>query len=95
GRVDAFAGTNVTVKGVVKGSARAEATEAFQPEMGGKPAYGAGGFAFRLSEKNFRDAFNKELHKLKANNFEKLLDIVEPFGFGMREMTNKTAKELC
>lgn len=95
GRVDAFAGTNVTVKGVVKNSDRAEATPAFQPEMGGKPAYGAGGFAFRLSEKNFRDAFNKELHKLKQNDFAELLEIVGPFGFGKREMTRKTAKELC
>jgi len=95
GRVDAFAGTNVTVQGVVKNSPRAEATPAFQPMVGGKPAYGAGGFAFRLSEKNFRDAFNKELHKLKANDYEELLEIVKPFGFGKREMTNKTAKELC
>lgn len=95
GRVDAFAGTNVTVKTVVKNSPRAESTEAFQPEMGGEPAYGAGGFAFRLSEKNFRDAFNKELLKLKENDYEELLEIVEPFGFGKREMTDKTAKELC
>ncbi|MGX9227155.1 ectoine/hydroxyectoine ABC transporter substrate-binding protein EhuB [Streptomyces albus] len=95
GRVDAFAGTNVTVKGVVKNSPRVEATPAFQPMMGGKPAYGAGGFAFRLSEKNFRDEFNKELLKLKANDFEELLKIVKPFGFGRPEMTRKTAKELC
>lgn len=95
GRVHAFAGTNVTVKGVVKGSARAEATEAFQPYVDGEPAYGAGGFAFRQSEKNFRDAFNKEIHKLKANNYEELLKIVKPFGFGMREMTDMTAEELC
>jgi polar amino acid transport system substrate-binding protein len=95
GRVDAFAGTNVTVKTVVKNSARTEATTAFQPQMGGKPAYGAGGFAFRLSEKNFRDAFNVELLKLKEDNYRELLDIVGPFGFGKREMTDKTAKELC
>jgi polar amino acid transport system substrate-binding protein len=95
GRVDAFAGTNVTVKTVVKNSARTEATPAFQPQMAGKPAYGAGGFAFRLSEKNFRDAFNVELLKLKEDNYRELLEIVGPFGFGKREMTDKTAKELC
>ena len=95
GRVDAFAGTNVTVKTVVKNSPRVEATPAFQPVVGGKPAYGAGGFAFQLSEKNFRDAFNRELLKLKRNDYKELLEIVGPFGFGKREMTDKTAKELC
>ncbi|OEV02833.1 ectoine/hydroxyectoine ABC transporter substrate-binding protein EhuB [Streptomyces oceani] len=95
GRIDAFAGTNVTVETVVKGKAAVDATEAFQPIVDGEPAYGAGGFAFRLSEKNFRDEFNKELHKLKRNNYEELLEIVKPFGFGMTEMTDMTAKELC
>lgn len=95
GRVAAFAGTNVTVEGVVEGSERAEATKPFQPMVDGKPAYGAGGFAFRPSEANLRDAFNEELHKLKADNYARLLEIVEPFGFGMTEMTDKTAKELC
>lgn len=95
GRVDAFAGTNITVKSAVQGSNRASATEAFQPMVDGKPAYGAGGFAFRQSEKNFRDAFNRELLKLKADNYKELLKIVEPFGFGRAEMTDLTAKELC
>ncbi|MFI1108326.1 MULTISPECIES: ectoine/hydroxyectoine ABC transporter substrate-binding protein EhuB [Streptomyces] len=93
GRVDAFAGTNVTVKDVVKGSPRVEASEAFQPEVDGKPAYGAGGFAFRLSEKNFRDAFNRELHKMKKSG--ELLRLVKPFGFTEEEMTDLTVKDLC
>jgi polar amino acid transport system substrate-binding protein len=95
GRVDAFAGTNITVSGVVADNPRAESTEPFQPEVDGEPAYGAGGFAFRLSEKNFRDAFNVELHKLKENNNRELLEIVEPFGFTEDEMTDLTAEELC
>ncbi|NEB76732.1 ectoine/hydroxyectoine ABC transporter substrate-binding protein EhuB [Streptomyces sp. SID14478] len=93
GRVDAFAGTNVTVKGVVKGNSRVEATKAFQPVVDGKPAYGAGGFAFRPSEKNFRDAFNEELHKLKKSG--ELLRIVRPFGFTEDEMTDLTVEKLC
>ncbi|QKW06694.1 ectoine/hydroxyectoine ABC transporter substrate-binding protein EhuB [Streptomyces sp. NA04227] len=93
GRVDAFAGTNVTVKDVVKGNGRVEATEAFQPVVDGKPAYGAGGFAFRLTEKNFRDAFNRELHKLKKSG--ELLRIVKPFGFTQEEMTDLTVPDLC
>ena len=95
GRADVFAGTNVTVQGVVKNSSRAEATKPFQPMVDGKPAYGAGGFAFRQSEKNFRDAFNRELHKLKQDNYRELLEIVRPYGFTRQEMTDLTAEELC
>jgi polar amino acid transport system substrate-binding protein len=95
GRVAAFAGTNITVTNVVRKSNQAEATEAFQPYVDGDPMYGAGGFAFRLSEKNLRDAFNEELRKLKQNDYKKLLELVSPFGFTEDEMTDLTAKELC
>ncbi|MHB9753605.1 ectoine/hydroxyectoine ABC transporter substrate-binding protein EhuB [Streptomyces sp. BYX5S] len=93
GRVDAFAGTAVTVRNVVKGKQGVEATTPFQPVVDGKPAYGAGGFAFRLSEKNLRDAFNKELHKIKKSG--ELLRIVAPFGFTEKEMTDLTVEKLC
>ncbi|OQR64939.1 ectoine/hydroxyectoine ABC transporter substrate-binding protein EhuB [Streptomyces maremycinicus] len=95
GRVDAFAGTRITVKSAVAGSGRVSATEPFQPVVDGKPAYGAGGFAFRQSEKNLRDAFNEELLKLKENDHRELLRIVGPFGFTEADMTDLTAKELC
>ncbi|WP_052848313.1 ectoine/hydroxyectoine ABC transporter substrate-binding protein EhuB [Streptomyces avicenniae] len=93
GRVDAFAGTNVTVTGVTEGSDRAEASEPFQPMVDGEPALGAGGFAFRLTERNLRDAFNEELHRIKDSG--ELLEIVRPFGFTEAEMTDLTAEELC
>ncbi|MGA4849024.1 ectoine/hydroxyectoine ABC transporter substrate-binding protein EhuB [Streptomyces sp. G5(2025)] len=93
GRVDAFAATNVTVRMVIKQHPRVEATKPFQPEVDGKPAYGAGAFAFRLSEKNLRDAFNQELHKLKRSG--ELLRIVKPFGFTEAEMTELTLRKLC
>ncbi|WP_097233319.1 ectoine/hydroxyectoine ABC transporter substrate-binding protein EhuB [Streptomyces zhaozhouensis] len=93
GRADAFAGTNVTVMDVVEGNNRVEATEPFVPIVDGEPAYGAGAFAFRPSEQNFRDTFNEELHKLKESG--ELLEIVEPFGFTEAEMTDLTAEELC
>ncbi|MEU6354227.1 ectoine/hydroxyectoine ABC transporter substrate-binding protein EhuB [Streptomyces sp. NPDC047072] len=95
GRVDAFAGTRITVKSAVAGSGRVSTTEPFQPVVDGKPAYGAGGFAFRQSEKNLRDAFNRELLRLKQNDYRELLRIVSPFGFGRADMTDLTAKELC
>ncbi|MBB5935139.1 ectoine/hydroxyectoine ABC transporter substrate-binding protein EhuB [Streptomyces zagrosensis] len=96
GRVDVFAGTSVTVHNVVKqrNSRKAEATEPFQPkDADGKPAIGAGGFAFRPEETKLRDAFNVELHKMKRSG--ELLRIMRPFGFTETEMTDLTAKELC
>ncbi|MFF4898419.1 ectoine/hydroxyectoine ABC transporter substrate-binding protein EhuB [Streptomyces sp. NPDC001068] len=93
GRVDVFAGTAVTVREVVKKSARTEATEAFAPLVGGKPHVDGGAFAFRSAETRLRDAFNVELHKLKKSG--ELLRILRPFGFTQAEMTHLTAKGLC
>ncbi|MBT3151035.1 ectoine/hydroxyectoine ABC transporter substrate-binding protein EhuB [Streptomyces sp. CHD11] len=93
GRVDVFAGTALTVREVVKKSGRTEATEAFQPIVDGEPHTDGGGFAFRPTETNLRDAFNVELHKLKKSG--ELLRILKPFGFTEDEMTDLTAKELC
>lgn len=95
GRVDVFAGTSITVQNVVRqsGSTLVEATEPFQPMLDGKPAIGAGAFAFHPTETNLRDAFNRELHELKRSG--ELLEIVRPFGFTEAEMTDLTAEELC
>src|SRR3954470_5134731 len=65
GRVDVFAGTALTTREVVKKSAKAEATKAFTPTVGGKPHVDGGAFAFRPGETKLRDAFNVELRKLK------------------------------
>ncbi|CAL9427764.1 L-cystine-binding protein TcyA [Streptomyces sp. enrichment culture] len=93
GRADVFAGTSLTVRLVVEGSDRAESTEPFQPMVDGEPAIGAGGFAFRPSSTVLRDAFNRELRRLKESG--ELLEIMRPFGFTEDEMTDLTAKELC
>ncbi|WP_410538418.1 ectoine/hydroxyectoine ABC transporter substrate-binding protein EhuB [Streptomyces sp. KL2] len=93
GRADVFAGTSLTVRLVVEGSNRAESTEPFQPMVDGEPAIGAGGFAFRPSSTVLRDAFNRELRRLKESG--ELLEIMRPFGFTEDEMTDLTAKELC
>ena len=94
-RVDVFAGTSITVQNVVRqtGSTLVEATEPFQPMLDGKPAVGAGAFAFRPAERNLRDAFNRELHALRQSG--ELLQIVRRFGFSEAEMTTLTAQELC
>ncbi|MGW3497209.1 ectoine/hydroxyectoine ABC transporter substrate-binding protein EhuB [Streptomyces sp. NPDC001020] len=93
GRVDAFAGTALTTREVVKNSRKAEATKAFAPLVKGKPHVDGGGFAFRPAETGLRDAFNAELSKMKASG--ELSRILRPFGFTKAEMTNMTAKELC
>ncbi|WP_217144021.1 ectoine/hydroxyectoine ABC transporter substrate-binding protein EhuB [Streptomyces sp. AC627_RSS907] len=93
GRVDVFAGTALTTREVVKKSSKTEVTEAFKPVVDGKPHVDGGGFAFRPTETNLRDAFNGELRKLKKSG--ELLRILEPFGFTEDEMTDLTAKELC
>ncbi|MER5526962.1 ectoine/hydroxyectoine ABC transporter substrate-binding protein EhuB [Streptomyces sp. NPDC002677] len=93
GRVDVFAGTAVTVREVVKKSAKAEATKPFAPLVDGKPHVDGGAFAFRSAETKLRDAFNVELRKLKKSG--ELLRILRPFGFTQAEMTDLTAKELC
>ncbi|MFD5161304.1 ectoine/hydroxyectoine ABC transporter substrate-binding protein EhuB [Streptomyces hawaiiensis] len=93
GRVDVFAGTALTVREVVKKSAKAEATDPFKPIVGGKPHVDGGAFAFRPTESNLRDSFNVELRKLKKSG--ELLRILKPFGFTEAEMTDLTAKELC
>jgi polar amino acid transport system substrate-binding protein len=95
GRADAFAGTSLTVRNVIQQTHAhtVEMTKPFVPRVDGKPAHGAGGFAFRPGETRLRDAFNVELHRMKRSG--ELLRVVRPFGFTRTEMTDLTAKELC
>lgn len=95
GRADAFAGTSLTCRNVIQQTRnhQVEMTEPFLPEVDGRPAHGAGGFAFRPGETKLRDAFNRELHRMKDSG--ELLRVVKPFGFTKTEMTDLTAKELC
>ncbi len=95
GRVDVFVGTAVTVRNVVEETetTKAEATAEVTPYVEGKPVIDVGGFAFRSPETNLRDAFNRELHKLKKSG--ELLEIMRPFGFTKDQMTTITAREKC
>ncbi|MFI5807633.1 ectoine/hydroxyectoine ABC transporter substrate-binding protein EhuB [Streptomyces sp. NPDC051561] len=93
GRVDVFAGTALTGRGVVKKSTKAEATAPFAPLVDGKKKVDGGGFAFRRLDAEVRDAFNVEIHKMKKSG--ELFRILQPFGFTKSEMTTLTAKELC
>ncbi|WP_435897264.1 ectoine/hydroxyectoine ABC transporter substrate-binding protein EhuB [Streptomyces tsukubensis] len=93
GRVDVFAGTAVAVRNVAEGSSRAEATPEVTPYLDGKPVVDVGGFAFRSPETRLRDAFNRELHKLKRSG--ELLELMRPFGFREAQMTDIRARERC
>ncbi|NUK00229.1 ectoine/hydroxyectoine ABC transporter substrate-binding protein EhuB [Streptomyces lunaelactis] len=93
GRVDVFAGTALTTREVVKKSSRAEATEPFAAVVDGEKKIDGGGFAFRPTDAELRDAFNVEIHKMKKSG--ELFRILRPFGFTKNEMTTLTAEELC
>jgi polar amino acid transport system substrate-binding protein len=93
GRIDVFAGTALTSRQVVKKSRKAEATEPFAPVVDGAKQIDGGGFAFRPTDTELRDAFNVEIHKMKKSG--ELFRILKPFGFTENEMTTLTAKELC
>lgn len=93
GRVDVFAGTALTTREVVRKSRKAEATEPFAAVVDGKKQIDGGGFAFRPTDTELRDAFNTEIHKMKKSG--ELFRILKPFGFTESEMTTLTAEELC
>ncbi|TQK44786.1 polar amino acid transport system substrate-binding protein [Streptomyces sp. SLBN-118] len=93
GRVDVFAGTALTTREVVKKSRKAEATEPFAAVVDGDKKIDGGGFAFRPTDTELRDAFNTEIHKMKKSG--ELFRILRSFGFTRNEMTALTAEELC
>ncbi len=93
GRVDVFAGTALTTREVVRKSSRAEATEPFAAVVDGKKKIDGGGFAFRPTDTDLRDAFNTEIHRMKKSG--ELFRILRRFGFTEAEMTTLTAEELC
>ncbi|MGA5419526.1 ectoine/hydroxyectoine ABC transporter substrate-binding protein EhuB [Streptomyces lavendulocolor] len=93
GRVDVFAGTALTVREVVRKSSRAEATAPFAAVVDGKKKIDGGGFAFRPTDTDLRDAFNAEIHRMKRSG--ELFRILRRFGFTEAEMTTLTAEELC
>lgn len=93
GRVDVFAGTALTTREVVKKSRKAEATAPFAAVVDGEKKIDGGGFAFRPTDTELRDAFNVEIHKMKKSG--ELFRILRPFGFTKNEMTALTAEELC
>jgi len=97
GRVDAYAGTRLTVLDLLS---KAEDTDLgvadpfAQPRIDGEPVRGCGAFAFRSEDGAFVDAFNVQLARLLGS--DEHLAAVAPFGFGPEELPgNVTTTELC
>lgn len=65
-----------------------------QPVIDGKSVRGYGATAFHPDDREFRDAFNAELDKMKQSG--ELLEILRQFGFTEQELPGDvTAEELC
>lgn len=89
-RVDAYAGTSLTVDDLLAKAASPglERAEPFHASRG----YGA--LAFRAGDDVFREAVNTELSRLIGT--PKHLELVEPFGFGKADLPGPvTAEMLC
>ncbi|MGJ3253510.1 MAG: ectoine/hydroxyectoine ABC transporter substrate-binding protein EhuB [Elainellaceae cyanobacterium] len=97
GRVDAYAGTSLTVQDLVDKdkSGDVERAEPFSdPVIDGEEIKGYGAFGFRKEDEEFRNAFNEQLNEFVGT--EDHLNLVRPFGFTESELPEgKTADELC
>lgn len=97
GRIDAYAGTSLTVNSLL---ARADAPEVEraapfrEPVIDGRAARGYGAFGFRREDRDLIATFNKTLAAYIGTAAH--LETVAPFGFTAAELPGTmTAAELC
>jgi polar amino acid transport system substrate-binding protein len=97
GRVDAYAGTSLTIQDLMNksGGGKLERADPFtDPAIEGETIRGYGAFGFRKEDAAFREAFNAELGRFIGT--PEHLVTVEPFGFTENELPGETtAEELC
>lgn len=97
GRVEAITMTGPSLQAMLEsaGDDKIErVTDFSQPVIDGQSIRGYGATAFRLADKEFQDAYNAELAKMKESG--ELLEILQQFGFTEQEMPgDMTAAELC
>jgi polar amino acid transport system substrate-binding protein len=93
GEVDAVGLTALTAKGLVRDEPEIEATPQFFPMIDGKEVKGYGAFAFRKSDRELVEAFNRELAAFIGT--EAHWELVRPFGFEPDMEPDKTTAELC
>ncbi len=96
-RVYAASLTNISLNRLVDDNpdAQVEVTEGFNPIIDGAEVISAGGFVFRKSDADLRNAFNSELRRIHENGG--WLEIVRPFGFTEENLppVDLTTEELC
>lgn len=95
GRIDALAGTVLTMAELGKKDEAVELAQPFEDlVIDGKKVNGYGGFGFRPGDERLRDAFNEQLAGFIGS--EEHLAMVEPYGFGSHTLPGDvTAEQLC
>jgi polar amino acid transport system substrate-binding protein len=97
GRIDAYAGTALTVQDLLDKdtSGAIERADPFeQPVIDGESVRGYGAYGFRQNDDTFREAVNQQLEMFIGT--EEHLELVRPFGFTEAELPgDATAAELC
>jgi len=97
GRVDAYAGTSLTIQDLMSKSAdgKLERAEPFtDPVIDGESIRGYGAFGFRKEDNAFREAFNEGLEEYIGT--PQHIEAVKPFGFTENELPGDvTAEQLC
>lgn len=97
GRIDAYAGTSLTVRDMLRkaGDPGLEVAEPFaDPVIGGEPARGCGAFGFRKGDDHLREELDRRLADFLGT--PEHLELVAPFGFGPQTLPGgATAEELC
>ncbi|MGD2140435.1 MAG: ectoine/hydroxyectoine ABC transporter substrate-binding protein EhuB [Burkholderiales bacterium] len=97
GRIDAYAGTSLTIQDIVSKTTDGtlERAKPFtDPVIDGKSVRGYGAFAFRKADQSLVDAFNRELANFIGSAEHR--ELVKPFGFTEQELPGDvTAAQLC
>lgn len=97
GRIDAYAGTQLTVVRLAKKSSKVEPANPFHdPIINGKPERSWGGFTFNKKDSSLRNEFDKHLAAFQKT--AKWKHILSHFGLdhhSIAEVHKKTTKELC
>ncbi|NLQ18838.1 ectoine/hydroxyectoine ABC transporter substrate-binding protein EhuB [Marinomonas sp. M1K-6] len=95
GRIDALAGTSLTMASLGQKDDRVELAQPFEDLMiKGEAIKGYGGFGFRPADTALRDAFNEEIGSFVDTKDH--IAMIEPYGFGKHTSPGgMTAKELC
>ncbi|MGN8157924.1 ectoine/hydroxyectoine ABC transporter substrate-binding protein EhuB [Salinisphaera sp. RV14] len=97
GRIDAYAGTQLTVARLASKSDRVEPAEPFHdPMINGSPERSWGGYTFNKKDQDLRKAFDKNLAAVQKTPFWS--KTLKHFGLDQHsidEVHKKTTKELC